>query len=356
MDKIENLKKLLNTIRSSEGSGFLCDEGAILSKHHRKDGEKVSLAIKILSVLGGILASATFIVVMFVLEVFDSESIAMIIGISLIAMAVGINKKFDLLIIDTFSVSIYVLGFILLFIGMAMHDMDEAHITLIIILIALGSLFFTQNYILSFISILAIGTALLFFIAISKSIPDAIHGYVMFYSTALSYCLLNEASLLTGHPKLAKLYPSLRIGLIFSLLFGLIFIGINGLVPLSTNLIWISSVAPFFFIMYLSHKILNILQVRSTKNKLITYVLTLLFLLPTLFAPAISGALLIVLLSFYVNYKTGLGIGIIALVYFVSQYYYDLNLSLLTKSIILFSSGVVFLVFYVFFNKKTKTP
>lgn len=171
MDKIENLKKLLNTIRSSEGSGFLCDEGAILSKHHRKDGEKASLAIKILSVLGGILASATFIVVMFVLEVFDSEWVAMIIGISLIAMAVGINKKFDLLIIDTFSVSIYVLGFILLFIGMAMHDMDEAHITLIIILIALGSLFFTQNYILSFISYLPLARPYCFLLPYQKASP-----------------------------------------------------------------------------------------------------------------------------------------------------------------------------------------
>src|SRR5690606_13137026 len=90
------------------------------------------------------------------------------------------------------------------------------------------------------------------------------------------------------------------------------------------------------------------------RKKVLTLVLCLFTLLPTLYAPSISGALLIVLLSFLVNYRTGFAIGIIALIYFVVQYYYDLNLSLLTKSIILFSSGTVFLVFYFFFTKMTK--
>jgi len=75
-------------------------------------------------------------------------------------------------------------------------------------------------------------------------------------------------------------------------------------------------------------------------------------LVSTIFSPSISGAMIIVLLSFLVNYKTGLAIGIISLIYFISQYYYDLNFTLLTKSIILFSSGIVFLLFYLFTTKK----
>ena len=57
----------------------------------------------------------------------------------------------------------------------------------------------------------------------------------------------------------------------------------------------------------------------------------------------------------WVNYKTGLVIGIISFIYFISQYYYDLNFTLLTKSIILFSSGIVFILFYLFTNKKLNT-
>ena len=38
-------------------------------------------------------------------------------------------------------------------------------------------------------------------------------------------------------------------------------------------------------------------------------------------------------------------------IYFISQYYYDLNFTLLTKSILLFSSGVLFLLLYLFTHK-----
>lgn len=93
MDRIENIKKLLNTVRSSEGSGFTYDEGKILANYHNKKGEKSSLAIKILSALGGILASSAFIVVLFLLDVLDSEWSSIILGIVLIGTAIGINKN-----------------------------------------------------------------------------------------------------------------------------------------------------------------------------------------------------------------------------------------------------------------------
>ena len=85
------------------------------------------------------------------------------------------------------------------------------------------------------------------------------------------------------------------------------------------------------------------------------YILSALILVSTIFSPSISGGIVIVLLSFLVNYKTGLAIGIISIIYFVSQYYYDLNFTLLTKSIILFVSGIMFLLFYLFTAKNLNT-
>jgi len=73
--------------------------------------------------------------------------------------------------------------------------------------------------------------------------------------------------------------------------------------------------------------------------------------LPTAFSPVILGILLIILLSFLVNYKLGLSVGILTFIYFICQYYYDLNYTLLTKSILLFSSGILFLIFYIFIHK-----
>ncbi len=86
---------------------------------------------------------------------------------------------------------------------------------------------------------------------------------------------------------------------------------------------------------------------------MIIYILSVLLLTSTLLSPAISGAFLIILVSVLVHYKTGLAIGILAFIYFIIQYYYDLNFTLLTKSILLMSSGVVFLAFYIHFKKAT---
>jgi uncharacterized membrane protein len=124
---------------------------------------------------------------------------------------------------------------------------------------------------------------------------------------------------------------------------------------MSQSYFWMSSLVIIFILLYVVYLLLKTFKVTSPQTKLWVYLFSALTLLPTLFAPAISGALLIVMLSFRVNYKTGLSIGIIALVCFVILYYFDLNFTLLTKSIILFSSGLVFLFFYVFLTKKLKS-
>ena len=242
----------------------------------------------------------------------------------------------------------------LLVFGLKEMNVDENITAVLIIMIALCSLFITQNYMLSFISVLAINASLLTLI-ISNDLYNLIHLYIAFNTIMLTYCFLNEAKIITSNNKLSKLYNPIRIGLIFSLLFGLIVIGIKDLIPISQNYIWMSSVIIVFIIMFLVKTITEITKIETLKNKLLIYSLSVLILIPTVFSPSISGAILIILLSFLVNYKTGLVIGIVSLIYFISQYYYDLNFTLLTKSIILFSSGIVFVLFYLFTNKKLHT-
>ena len=353
MERMKNMEKIIDAIRATEGDGFQYDETAILAEYGQKEGKKSNLAIKILSIFGGLLATLAFAVFLFILEVYESKWGMLFLGIALTTIAVFIDKKFNSFILDTFSVCFFVLGVILFVFGLASLQINEDLIALLVILVALGSLTITQNYVISFISIITIGAAMLFLI-MTYNIPDAIHGYILFYTVLLAFFFLNEAYFLTSSRKLAQLIGPLRIGLVFCLLFGLIAIGKNDLASISGRYLWISSVASICFIMYLAPKVLTRFGIGG-KKKMLTLGLCFFTLLPTLFAPAISGALLIVLLSFLVNYKTAFVIGIIALIYFVIQYYYDLSLTLLTKSIILFSSGVVFLLFYFFFTQKTKT-
>jgi hypothetical protein len=352
MDKLTSKKALLESIRLSEGAKFECDENAIFEEYSTQGENKSSLAIKILSIFGGFLATLAFLGFLAIAGLYNSEFGMLIFGVGFIISAIWLNKVYDKLIIDTFSISIYVIGFVLLAFGLSETNVDENIIAILISLIAFCSLIIAQNFILSFISVLAISGSFLFLI-ISNNSYDLIHLYVAINTFIIIYFFLNEAKIISSNKKLSKLYNPIRIGLVISLLFGLISVGKRHLVPISQNLIWLSSVVMILVTLYLVFKIIKINQVKAFKSKALIYSLSLLILAPTLFSPSISGAIVIILLSFLVNYKTGLTIGIISIIYFISQYYYDLNFTLLTKSIILFVSGIMFLLSYLFTIKNS---
>ena len=354
MDKSTNITTLLDSIRLSEGAEFEYDEKAIFNEYKNQKENKSSLAIKVLSIFGGFLATLAFLGFLAIVGLYDSEFGLLIFGIGFIISAIWLNKEFDKLIIDTFSISIYVIGFALFAFGLSEMKVDENTISILICVIALCSLFITQNYILSFISVLAISGSFLTLI-ISNDLYDLIHLYIAVFTLLLTYLFLNEAKIISLNRKLSKLYNPIRIGLVISLLFGLIIIGKRHLIPISENHIWLSSIVMIFVIIYLVYTISKINEIESLKGKLLIYSLSCLILISTMYSPAISGAIIIILLSFLVNYKTGLVIGTISFIYFISQYYYDLNFTLLIKSIILFSSGIVFLLFYLFTTKKLNT-
>ena len=344
---------MLQDIREKEGEQFQCEENTILKSFEQSSVETSSLAIKVLSIFGGFLASLAFLGFLFIFGIYDSEMGMLMLGILFIIGALVLNRKFDRLIIDTFSISIYLVGYALVIIALLNLDVDENFVTLLVLVSALCGLFVAQTYMLSFISVVAIAVCLLILI-ISNDQYNLIHAYVAVYTMLLVFCFFNEARFYTSGIKWSKLYAPIRVGLIFSLLLGLIALGKLDLIPINQNYIWISSAVAFVAILFVVFNLIKVIGVKSGQTKTLIYCLSVALLLPTAWAPSISGAILIMLLSFMVNYKTGLAIGIIALAYFVSQYYYDLSFTLLTKSIILFSSGVVFLLFYLFTLKMTK--
>lgn len=352
MNKEATIKALLENIRLSQDDAFEYDETAILGAYEKSKNDQSSISIKILSIFGGFLATITFVAFLGLVGFYESEFAVLILGLIFIVASIWLNKKYDKLIIDTFSISIYIIGFLSLAFGLTEMHVDQNIIAILIIIIASISLVVTQNYLLSFISVLMISTSLLTLI-LSNNYYDLIHLYVGIMVISMTYWFLNEAKIITSHHKLSLLYDPVRIGLIISLLFGLVIVDNGDMVPIAQNFVWISSLIIIPTGIYLVHIIAKINNIESQKSKTLIYALSLLIFLSTAFSPSISGTILILLLSFLVNYKTGLILGIIALIYFICQYYYNLSFTLLTKSIILFLSGVIFLLFYLFTPQKT---
>lgn len=345
----EEIKELLNYFQT-ENKDVTFDEEAILAEYEKNDDHQ-SLAIKILSIIGGILATITFVGSLLIAGVYNSDTSLLILGILCIIGGVFISKVYHKIIIDTLSISSYSIGFILLTMGFLKMEMTENTISLIVILIALVSLLIVRSYIMSFVSVLIINGAIITMILSSKNF-DLIHIYISSLAIIITALFLKEAKITTTNTVFSKLYEPLRIGLIFSFLAGLVFLGKSDIIDISRDYLWTSSVVIILTILYLLSHIFEVLNISETKQKIGIYIVSILILLPTVLSPSISGAILIILLSFLVNYKTSLVIGIIAFIYFVSQYYYDLHFTLLTKSILLFSSGILFLGLYLLTHKK----
>jgi hypothetical protein len=351
MDKDTHIQSVLNHIKQSENSDFKYDEKGITEAYQIQEDNRSNLTIKVLTILGGFIATLAFMGFLFLLGIYRSEASLILFGTIFIIGAIIMNKVYEQLILDTFSVTLYVIGFVLLSMGLGSARVDENIISFLLLIISFSTLFFTQNYILSFISILIFIGSAFSFIPYSDNY-NLVHLFIIVLTLILAVVMLYEAKIITAHKKIAKLYNPLRIGLIIAFLSSLVLVGKRYLVHLDYNVNWISSIVIIAVILKVITIILNVLNITKNSHKILILVCSFLILLPSIYSPAISGAILVILLSFRVNHKTGFGLGVIAFIYFISQYYYDLNFTLLVKSIVLFVTGILFIVFYLFTYKK----
>lgn len=352
MENKVSMKENIEYITQIEGDKFECNKIEIENEYLKAQNDKSSIAIKILSVLGGFLATLAFLGFLLIAGLYHSGEGLAITGVIFIGAALWSNVVYKKLVIDTLSVSAFLLGLCLIAFGLAELGVGENTINILFMLISLLTIGITKNYILSFISILTINGSFIFLI-VDNDLYSLIHVYNAILLVMLTYVFLHEAKLLADNRFPSKLYNPIRIGLMISLLIGLVFVGQRGIFDFSIKYIWASSMITIPLTIYVISIIAKIIEITNAKSLYLIYCLSILFLLPTALSPAISGSLLIILLCYLVHYKVGLSIGVLSFIYFIVQYYYDLNYTLLTKSILLFISGIVFLLFYQFTHKKT---
>lgn len=347
------IEELLNSIQQEVENKWQLDLKSIASHYSEREIHQ-SLAIKILSIFGGVLASISFIGFIFLVGMMQSGFNYLLIGCIGIIAPIWSNNKQDKIILDTICICSFIIGFVFLGIGMSQFHVSDQIICFIFIGIAATTLFLIKNYILSFISILIANGCLITLIHINK-ILGALPVYTGFLSILLTFFLLKESKIIASRNMLAKLYQPLRIGLIVCFISALFVLCVHWILPFPGKHIWLSSIIIILNILYVITQLFQILNVSEMKNKIVIYILSLVILLATTYVPSISGSLLMILLCYLVNYKTGFVMGIVAFVYFICQYYYDLNFNLMTKSILLFSSGVFFLILFLITQKKLNT-
>jgi uncharacterized membrane protein len=354
MKKEHEINALLEQLQAQEGAELAIDNEAVLAEYQKIEAGRSGIAIKVLTIFGGLLATLAFLAFLMIAGLYNSNAGMTIIGIIFIAGAIFISKQFDILIFDSIAVTAFASGLFLLAMGIEGGINNEDLVCFLFIGIGIATLAIVQNYILAFLAVLTINGALICWILLNNNY-NLLHIYIAIATIGLTTFMLQEANIITAGKKLSRLYNPIQLGLLFSVLAAYAFVSTAGILKFSLHFNLVSSIVAIGAILYLLPRLLQMFNIQRPDTKVLIYLAVTLVLMPTLYAPAIAGALLITLLCFWVNYKTGLVIGIVALVYFICRYYYDLQLTLLVKSILLFASGVLFLLFYLLTHKKLES-
>ncbi len=309
-----------------------------------------SIAIKIVSILGGILGSIAFVGFLLLAGLYDSELAQLVFGTLIIITAIWLDKKYNSVLLDTISISGYLIGGLLLGIGLAQLEVPVTVICVVYMLIGISTLNFTQNVALSLVALLCIHGSILGMILINE-LSELIDLYTPLLAVGTVFVYLCNGWFHSAGARFEKLYLPIRTAITLAFLSCLYLSSTSYLLIGSPVWSLAASVCIIACILYYLQYTLKQLQ-SEYAGQIKLLVLCAFILLPTLFAPSISGALLILLLGFGFHYRTGLVLGILNTIYFISRFYYDLGLTLLIKSILLIVSGVFFLFFYFLLTRK----
>jgi len=138
----------------------------------------------------------------------------------------------------------------------------------------------------------------------------------------------------------------LQYGLLFSLMF--ILLPATSLFTkeiLQNSHFFLSTIGIGLSLLYLEYTIVKKIGYTLFSNvSLFIYSSTIIFIMSTLQAPGITASFLVILLGFSSGDKIIQGTGISFLVWYTSNYYYFMNISLLDKSLSLITTGIILLI------------
>lgn len=311
-----------------------------------------NLAVRILSVVGGLLSACCLILFLAMTDIFRSEAALAFVGICAIAAAMVGNRNINQLFLDTVITAFYVTGCCALCYAMADSHWNVHLICLVFLLIAVLTFLCSKGVFFPFLSVLLFNGAFTWLIMGSVEKVEISQIPVLLMGVAFLLLNLYEARIITAHPAMKRLIRPLHSGFFLSFICGLVWM--SGIGYTFDHSVGVLSVFLWMGIALMLRHIMKVMKVEKPETEVSVYVACFAMLIPTIFAPALSGALLLLLVCFGFGYKTEMAASLVLLIYTIVKYYYDLQLTLLVKSGTLFFTGIVLLLVWYFFTKQTR--
>lgn len=311
--------------------------------------QKNNLTIHVVSIIGGILTAIFLLGFLALSSIIDSQETSLIAGCVLMIATLTISRLIIKPFLDAMNITLYIAGCVLLAFGIS----DNVNILFgVLIGVSILTFILSKGFILPFLSVILFNISLFGEIA---------HLYSSWYPLQIAVVPIVAAFLLTNlyerrllnrlkEGNFSSKYRPLHAGLFISAIFALSGTSSNYLTAGMNE--WIISVFLWMGILLMVHKIMRVMEGENPASKAGIYLLSVVICLPTLFAPYVSGSLLLILICFHYGYKAECGAALLLFVYSISKYYYDLNTTLLVKSLTLFFIGIALITAWYFFTQK----
>lgn len=311
--------------------------------------QKNNLTIHVVSIIGGILTAIFLLGFLALSSIIDSQETSLIAGCVLMIATLTISRLIIKPFLDAMNITLYIAGCVLLAFGIS----DNVNILFSVLLgVSILTFILSKGFILPFLSVILFNISLFGEIAHWSSSWYPLQIAVVPIVAAFLLTNLYERRLLNRlkEGNFSSKYRPLHAGLFISAIFALSGTSSNYLTAGMNE--WIISVFLWMGILLMVHKIMRVMEVENPASKAGIYLLSVVICLPTLFAPYVSGSLLLILICFHYGYKAECGAALLLFVYSISKYYYDLNITLLVKSLTLFFIGIALITAWYFFTQK----
>ncbi len=272
--------------------------------------QKSNLTIEVLSIIGGVLTAIFFLGFLVLSSILRSETSCLIAGSILIITTLFVNRLLTKPFLDAMNITCYIAGCILAGYGMN-RNMDVLFIVLIGISVV--TMLLSKGFILTFLSVISFYMALFGEITNLFSSLNPLNVAAVPIIAIFLFVNLSETKILSYTNGDFSKYKPIHSGLFVSCVLSL------------------------------------------AGHQVCIYLLCILICFPSLHAPYLSGSILLILICFQYGYKAESAVALLLFIYSISKYYYDLDITLLTKSITLFFTGIALLIaWYIFTQKKTR--
>ena len=365
MNNPYNFSPILEVLEKSKVEDLNLDVENFKAEYSLKQHDQPFI-IKFISILGGILASLSFFVFVYLFDLLDSSIHLLSIGVFAIILTIWLNYKSEKIVLSSFSVSCYIIGFYFLNTGLNTIGLPYNSSQIIIMVICLVVLIYSQGFLLTFLSAIFFNLSFQLFYEYFYSGPGNIHLgenatrihfiiYTFHYIILLALILFTygkEAKLLSYNTFSNRILYPIRLAMVVFYIFLLYNYKERPLLGEGFPFQILLSILQWGAILYITNNIIEEFKFFTGTKKWLLIVLLGLGLACSVYAPGITGGILLMLLGYKYSDKTTLIMSIVVFLFFLGKYYYDLDLTLLVKSIMLFCSGILFFIIQHFLTPK----